>query len=87
MVASGAALRIGNLSSFAFFATFCSNFLQTFCDIRVPVRPAQHVHRRVPDLPRRTRLSATTIIEGGTPDMTIGRVDADQTRERVPTLA
>ena len=29
--------------------------------IRVPARPAQHVHRRVPDLPRRTRRSASTI--------------------------
>ena len=29
--------------------------------IRVPARPAQHVHRRVPDLRRRTRRSASTI--------------------------
>ena len=40
--------------------------------IRVPARPAQHVHRRVPDRQRRTRRSASTI-GGGTPDMTIGR--------------
>src|SRR5271167_2998424 len=29
--------------------------------IRVPARPAQHVHRRVPDLRSRTRRSASTI--------------------------
>jgi hypothetical protein len=32
--------------------------------IRVPARPAQHVHRRVPDVRRRTRRSASTV-EGG----------------------
>jgi len=29
--------------------------------IRVPARPAPHVHRRVPDVRRRTRPSAATI--------------------------
>ena len=37
--------------------------------IHVPARPAQHVHRGVPDMRRRTRRSASTI-GGGTPDMT-----------------
>src|SRR5271157_2278959 len=45
--------------------------------MRVPARPAQHVHRRVPDLRRRTRRSASTI-GGGTPDMTIGCAAADR---------
>src|SRR5271157_3498406 len=45
--------------------------------IRVPARPTQHVHRRVPHMRRRTRRSASTI-GGGTPDMTIGRAAADQ---------
>ena len=49
--------------------------------MRVPARPAQHVHRRVPDLRRRTRRSASTI-GGGTPDMTIGRAAADQAGAR-----
>ena len=49
--------------------------------IRVPARPAQHVHRRVPHMQRRTRRSASTI-GGGTPDMTIGRAAADQAGAR-----
>ena len=49
--------------------------------MHVPARPAQHVHRRVPDLRRRTRRSASTI-RGGTADTTIGRVDADQAGAR-----
>ena len=49
--------------------------------IRVPARPAQHVHRRVSHLQGRTRRSASTI-GGGTPDMTIGRVAADQAGAR-----
>jgi len=49
--------------------------------MRVPARPAQHVHRRVPDLRRRTRRSASTI-GGGTPDMTIGCADADRAGAR-----
>ena len=53
--------------------------------MRVPARPAQHVHRRVPDVRPRTRQSASTI-RGGTPDMAIGRVDADQAGAR-PYLA
>ncbi len=34
--------------------------------IRVPARPASHVHRRVPDVRRRTRRSASTIGGGYT---------------------
>ena len=52
--------------------------------MHVPARPAQHVHRRVPDmrrLRRRTRRSASTI-GGGTPAMTIGRAHADQAGAR-----
>jgi hypothetical protein len=49
--------------------------------MRVPARPAQHIHRRVPDLRRRTRRSASTI-GGGTPDMTIGCADADRVGAR-----
>ncbi len=46
-----------------------------------PARPAQHVHRRVPDLRRRTRRSASTI-GGGTADTPIGRANADQAGAR-----
>ena len=49
--------------------------------IRVPARPARHVHRRVPDVRHRTRRNASTL-EGGTPDMTIGHADADQAGAR-----
>ena len=49
--------------------------------IRVPARPAQHVHRRVPHLQRRTRRSVSTIGDG-TPDMTIGRAAAVQAGAR-----
>jgi len=49
--------------------------------MHVPARPAQHVHRRFPDMRRRTRRSASTI-GGGTPDMTIGRAHADQAGAR-----
>ena len=49
--------------------------------MRVPARPAQDVHRRVPDMRRRTRRSASTI-GGGTADMTIGRADADRAGAR-----
>ena len=38
--------------------------------------PPRQVDRRVPHLQRRTRRNAS-IIGGGTPDMTIGRVAAD----------
>src|SRR5260370_26209522 len=45
-------------------------FLKLWCSafdrIRVPARPAQHVHRRVPDVRRRTRRSAATIGGGYT---------------------
>ena len=54
--------------------------------IRVPARPAQHVHRRVPDLRRRTRRSASTIGGGlHRPDhwTLLRRIK----RERVPTSA
>jgi hypothetical protein len=44
--------------------------------IRISARPARYVHRSVPDMPPRTRRSAA-IIGGGTPEMTIGRADAD----------
>src|SRR6266436_6999966 len=37
-----------------------------FDRIRVPARPAPHVHRRVPDVRRRTRPSASTIGGGYT---------------------
>ena len=50
--------------------------------IRVPARPAQHVHRRVPDLRRRTRRSASTIGGRATPDLTIGPAEADQAGAR-----
>ena len=49
--------------------------------IRVPARPAQHVHRRVPGLRRRTRWVHLPS-EAGTPDMTLGRADADQAGAR-----
>ena len=49
--------------------------------MHVPARPAQHVHRGVPDMRRRTRRSASTI-GGGTPDMNIGRAAADQAGAR-----
>src|SRR5208337_2763315 len=49
--------------------------------ICVPARPAQHVHRRVSHMRRRTRRSASTI-GGGAPDMTIGRAAADQAGAR-----
>src|SRR5580698_715455 len=49
--------------------------------MHVPARPAQHVHRGVPDMRRRTRRSASTI-GGGTPDMTIGRAAADRAGAR-----
>ena len=49
--------------------------------MHVPARPAQHVHRRFPDMPRRTRRSASTI-GGGTPAMTIGRAHANQAGAR-----
>jgi hypothetical protein len=49
--------------------------------IPVPARPAQHVHRGVPDMRPRTRRRASTI-RGGTPDMTSGRADADQAGAR-----
>ena len=49
--------------------------------MRVPARLAQHVHRRVPDLRRRTRRSASTIGDGSA-DTTIGRADADQAGAR-----
>ena len=49
--------------------------------MHVPARPAQHVRKRVPDMRRRTRRSASTI-GGGTPDMTIGRAHADQAGAR-----
>ena len=52
--------------------------------MHVPARPAQHVHRGVPDLRRlrrRTRRSASTI-GGDTPAMTIGRAHADQAGAR-----
>ena len=49
--------------------------------MHVPARPAQHVHRRVPDLRRRTRRSASTIGDGSA-DTTIGRADADQAGAR-----
>ena len=52
--------------------------------IRVPARPAQHVHRRVPDRQRRTRRSASTI-GGGTPDMTIGRPCRESSGSASPT--
>jgi hypothetical protein len=45
--------------------------------IRIPARPAQYVHRRVPDRRPRTRRSASTS-GGGTRDRTIGPADADQ---------
>src|SRR5258707_15494326 len=41
---------------------WCSAFRR----IRVPARPARHVHRRVPDVRRRTRRSASTIGGGYT---------------------
>ena len=50
--------------------------------IRVPARPAQHVHRSVPDLRSRTRRSASTIGGGATPDLTIGPAEADQAGAR-----
>ena len=49
--------------------------------IGVPARPAQHVHRRLPHMRRRTRRSAATI-GGGTPDMTVGRAAADRAGAR-----
>ncbi len=57
-----------------------------FDRIRVPARPAQHVHRRVPDVRRRTRPSASTIGGGYT-----GHDHQASCRgshgERVPTCA
>jgi hypothetical protein len=44
-------------------------------------RPAQHGRRRVPDIGRRTRRSASTS-GGGTRDMAIGRTCADQVGAR-----
>ena len=50
--------------------------------IRVPARPAQHVHRRVPDLRRRTRRSAIDHRRRAKPDLTIGPAEADQAGAR-----
>jgi hypothetical protein len=50
--------------------------------IRVPARPAQHVHRRVPDLRSRTRRSAIYHRRRVTPDLTIGPAAADQAGAR-----
>jgi hypothetical protein len=47
--------------------------------MRIPARPAQHVHGGVPDMRRRTRRSPSTI-GGGTPHMTSGVADADRAR-------
>jgi len=52
-----------------------------FDRMHVAARPAQHFHRGVPDLRRRTRRSASTI-GGSTPAMTIGRAHADQAGAR-----
>ncbi len=56
--------------------------------IHVPARPAQHVHRRVPDLRRLATPDAPECIYHGgrtTPDLTIGPAEADQAGAR-PTL-
>src|SRR5271165_5958710 len=54
--------------------------------IRVPARPASHVHRRVPDVRRRTRRSASTI-GGGYTGHDPSDVPSRIARERVPTIA
>ena len=61
--------------------------------MRVPARPASHVHRRVPDVRRRTRRSSSTV-GGTTPDITSARPAADRAgarpylhaREHVPDM-
>ena len=50
--------------------------------IRIPARPAQHVHRRVPDLRRRTRRTCIYYRRRATPDLTIGPAEADQAGAR-----
>ena len=49
--------------------------------MRVPARPASHVHRCVPDVRRRTRRNASTV-GGATPDMASGRPAADRAGAR-----
>ena len=50
--------------------------------IRVPARPAQHVHRRVFQTCDAGRARAHLPSEAGTPDMTIKRADADRAGAR-----
>ena len=55
--------------------------------MRVPARPAQHVHRRVPDMQRIAtrdagRARVHLLSEAGIADMTIGRADADRAGAR-----
>ena len=50
--------------------------------IRVPARPAQHVHRRVFQTCDAGRARVYLPSEAGTPDMTIERADADRAGAR-----
>ena len=49
--------------------------------LRVPARPAPHVHRGVPEVGRRTRRSAAAV-GGGAPYLTIGCAAADRAGAR-----
>jgi hypothetical protein len=53
-----------------------------FDRIRVPARPAQHVHRRVFQTCDAGRARVYLPSEAGTPDMTIGHADADHAGAR-----
>ena len=78
----GASDLVGTRSRANLGRTFDGNIRSTASDrIRVPARPAQHVHISVPDMRRRTRRSASTTA-GGARHMTIGRAEADQAGAR-----
>ncbi len=55
--------------------------------IRVPARPAQHVHRRVFQTCDAGRARVYLPSEAGTPDMTIERADADRAGVSLPAPA
>ena len=83
----GASDLVGTRSRANLGRTFDGNIRSTASDrIRVPARPAQHVHISVPDMRRRTRRSASTTV-GGARHMTIGRAEADQAGARPSTVA
>ena len=50
--------------------------------IRIPARPARHVHRRVPDLRKPDAPECIYHRRRATPDLTIGPAEADQAGAR-----